>query len=99
MEVPGIVNQQRPTALSAHWASCVHGVSVEQLATQGYDFLICPNIALPIADDSIDLVITNSVPIDRVMFGEPSIQSSEIRRVLATSGQWVHDGTIRYTKP
>ena len=75
------------------------GLSIEQLAGQGHDFLICPNQALPIGDDSIELVVTNSVPIDSIMFGELTIQSSEIRRILATNGQWVHDGVPRYTKP
>lgn len=98
-EVSAVINQQRPAALSAHWGSCKLGISLEELATRGNDFLICPNAALPIDDDSIDLVITNSVPIDSVMFGEPTVQSSEIVRVLATNGRWVHDGRLRYTEP
>jgi hypothetical protein len=98
-EEPAIINQQRTAALSVNWASCVLGVSLEELAIQGHDFLICPNTALPIADDSIDLVITNSVPIDSVMFGEPTVQSSEIQRILASNGQWKHDTLLRYTKP
>jgi hypothetical protein len=77
----------------------MQGLTLEQLATQGNDFLICPNMALPISDDSIDLVVTNSVPIDVMLFGEPGVQASEIHRILAASGQWIHDGTIRYTKP
>jgi hypothetical protein len=98
-EEPATINQQRPAVLSVGWASCRQGVSLEQLATQGHDFLICPNVLLPIADDSIDLVITNSVPIDSVMFGEPTVQSSEIKRILATNGEWKHDANLRYTKP
>jgi hypothetical protein len=98
-EVPAVVNQQRPTALSATWRSCQAGIGLEQLTQAGNDFLICPNTQLPINDDSLDLVITNSVPIDRVVLGEPGIQSSEIRRILATGGQWMHDGAVRYTKP
>ena len=54
---------------------------------------------LPINDDSVDLVITNSVPVDIVSLGQPGVQSSEIRRILVAGGQWVHDGTVRYTKP
>jgi len=98
-EVPAVINQQRPAALSATWRSCVAGLTLEQLSLQGNDFLICPNVLLPINDDSIDLVITNSVPIDIVFLGEPGVQSSEIRRVLVSGGQWVHDGNIRYIKP
>lgn len=98
-EVPGVVNQQRPAALSPTWGSCVAGVTLEQLALQGHDFLICPNTALPINDDSVDRVITNSVPIDTVLLGQPGIQSSEVRRILVSAGEWVHDGAVRYTKP
>jgi hypothetical protein len=61
-EVQGVVNQQRPAALSSTWASCVTGDTLEQLALKGHDFLICENTSLPINDDSVDLVITNSVP-------------------------------------
>jgi len=98
-EVSGVVNQQRPAALSASWGACLTGQTLEQLAQQGHDFLICPNMQLPINDNSVDLVITNSVPIDRVVLGQPGVHSSEIYRILAPGGQWVHDGKVRYTKP
>ena len=98
-EVPKVINQQRPATLSPQWGSARQGFTLEELAIQGNDFLISPNAALPIGDGSIDLVLTNSVPIDSVMFGEPTVQTSEIHRILATNGRWVHDGTLRYTKP
>lgn len=99
-EVPGVVNQQRPAALSASWAACLPpGGTLEQLARNGHDFLICENTRLPINDDSVDRVITNSVPIDMVSLGQPGVQSSEIKRILVSGGQWVHDGTVRFTKP
>ncbi|MFO0926560.1 MAG: class I SAM-dependent methyltransferase [Gemmataceae bacterium] len=98
-EVPGVVNQQRAAALSSSWASCVRGEPVERLARAGHDFLICDNTRLPLADASVSLVLTNSVPIDIVVLGEPGVQSSEIRRILAPGGQWIHDGTLRYTRP
>jgi len=98
-EVLNVVNQQRPAALSNTWTSSVTGDSLEQLALKGNDFLICENTGLPINDDSVDLVITNSVPIDMVTLGQPGVQSSEIRRILASGGQWVHDGKVRFTKP
>lgn len=47
----------------------------------------------------MDLVITNSVPIDIPGLGGPGVQSSEIRRILRTGGQWIHDGQLTYTKP
>lgn len=98
-EVSGVVNQQRPAALSSAWGSSMTGVTLEQLTLQGHDFLICPNTRLPINDDSVDEVITNSVPVDTVILGAPGIQSSEVLRVLAPGGRWVHDGAVRYTKP
>jgi hypothetical protein len=98
-EVPDVVNQQRPAALSSSWGACVGGEAIEQLALKGHDFLICENANLPINDESVDLVITNSVPIDIVVLGQPGVQSSEISRILISGGRWVHDGTVRFTKP
>ena len=98
-ETQGVINQQPPFALSPGWASCIHGHTLEQLANQGLDFLICRNQKLPIQDDSMALVITNSVPIDTVVLGSPGVQTSEVHRVLAPGGRWVHDGNVRYTKP
>jgi hypothetical protein len=98
-EIPGVVNQQRPAALSAAWGSSTNGETLEQLAVAGNDFLLCDNTRLPLNDDSVDLVITNSVPIDVVVLGDPGVQSSEIQRVLAPGGRWVHDGAVRFIKP
>jgi hypothetical protein len=98
-EVQYVVNQQRPAALSSSWGSCMTGDTLEMLSLNGHDFLICENTHLPINDDSMDLVITNSVPIYIVSLGQPCIQSSEIRRILSSGGQWVHDGNLRFTKP
>jgi len=97
-EAAGIINQQRPAALSPTWGAALTGLSLADLAGQGHDFLICPNTRLPINDDSMDQVITNSVPIAFVL-GEPGVQSSEVLRILKPGGQWVHDGVVRYTKP
>ena len=97
-EEPGILNQQRPATVGSAWLSSNTGVTLAELA-QTNDFLICKNNALPIADDSIDRVYTNSVPIDLIVLGEPGIQSTEIMRILAGGGDWVHDGTVRYKKP
>lgn len=98
-EIAGVVNQQRPATLSAGWGASTTGDTLERLANQGHDFLICDNLNLPINDDSVDLVITNSVPIDVVVLGKHGVQSSEVRRILASGGRWVHDGNVRYTKP
>jgi hypothetical protein len=98
-EVLGVVNQQRRASLKAGWGSCIGGLPLDGLATKGHDFLICPNTALSINDESIDEVITNSVPVDRTVLGEPGIQSSEVERILVSGGTWIHDGSLRYTKP
>ena len=98
-EVRGVVNQQRPAVLSASWGACMTGQTLEQLTQQGHDFLVCPNIQLPINDASVDTIITNSVPIDLIVLGQPGVQSSEIYRILASGGQWIHDGNVRYTRP
>jgi hypothetical protein len=77
----------------------MNGDTLELLALNGHDFLICDNTQLPINDDSVDLVITNSVPIDTMSLGQPGVQSSEIRRILSSGGQWIHDWNVRFAKP
>jgi len=94
-----MINQQRPAVLSILWASCQQGQTLHDLTRLGHDFLICPNERLPLAANSIDLVVTNSVAVDQVVLGEPTIQSSEIYRILASPGRWVHDGLVRLLKP
>ena len=37
-EVPGVVNQQRPAALSPGWGASRTGDTLEQLALKGHDF-------------------------------------------------------------
>lgn len=54
-------------------------------------------MALP--DDSVDVVYTNSVPIDINSLLGPGVQSSEIRRILKPGGVWIRDGVLYYTKP
>lgn len=98
-EEPGVINQQQRSVLSASWLSSRAGISLEQLANQGHDFLICENEHLPINDDSVSVVYTNGVPIDITTFLGPGIQSSEVYRILAPGGQWIHDGNVRWTKP
>ena len=92
-EVPSVVNQQRRAVLSSNWRTCVNRDTLEQVALNGNDFLICDNTAIPIGDDSVDLFITNSVPIDIMVMGSPGTLSSEIKRILASGREWIHDGT------
>ncbi len=100
-EVAGCVNQQEATVLAASWRTCSAPVrTLQGLAQHGVDFLICPNSALPLDDNSIDEVYTNNVPVDRIgLLGRPGIQSTEIKRVLRSGANWIHDGLIIFTKP
>ena len=62
-------------------------------------FLFCRNIAIPFPDGSVDLVVSNSVPIDTITWLGPGIQSSEVRRLLRSGGIWRHDGIAVFSKP
>ncbi len=86
-EVAGVVNQQRSVALAPGWGASLTGETLEQLALKGHDFLICPNTHLPINNDSVELFITNSVPIDVVLRGSQACsraRSSASLRLLAS---------------
>ena len=67
------------------------------LIVVGHAFLC--NLDLPFADEGVDFVCSNNVPIDGSTWLGPGIQSSEIRRVLRSGGEWRHDGIIVFTKP
>jgi hypothetical protein len=98
-EVPGVLNQQGPWVLDPTWRSSRAGKTLQELLAQGHQFLITSNTNLPFAADSIEEVITNSVPIDVVTHRGPGVQSVEIKRILKPGGRWVRDGTVFYTKP
>ena len=98
-EVSGVLNQQRPAALSTAWRSCRGGATLQQLAQAQHDFLVCDNTDLAIMDGSVDMVITNDVPIDNVVLGDPGISSREIRRILCSGGRWLHNGEQVFTNP
>ncbi len=98
-EIPGVINQQGPWALGPNWWASRTGKTFHQLVADGHIFLICPNIPLPFPDDSIDLVYTESVPLDFNTPLGPGVQSSEIRRILKPGGQWIKNGNLEWTKP
>ena len=98
-EIPGVINQQGPWVLDPSWRSSRDGKTLQELVNEGHDFLICPNDRLPFLDNSVDVVYTNGVPIDRTTWLGPGVQSSEIHRILKTGGQWIKDGTLEWTKP
>jgi hypothetical protein len=99
-EVPGVLNQNIPRVAEPGWVSSRKRLSLWQLVSAGHQFLICVNTNLPIADASVDEVITRSIPkVDTVTHLGPSVQRSEIRRILKFGGRWFHNRRLRYTKP
>jgi hypothetical protein len=65
-EEPGVMNQQPPFALGPTWFSWRNaGKTLRELEAAGIPFIIADNTKLPFADDSVDEVITNGVPLDR----------------------------------
>ncbi|MCI0703426.1 MAG: class I SAM-dependent methyltransferase [Planctomycetia bacterium] len=98
-EIADVINQQGPWALDPNWRSSRQGKTLQELVKDGHDFLIAPNDRLPLPDNSVDRVYTDSVPIDVTTWLGPGVQSSEIRRILKSGGEWIRDGTLYYTKP
>jgi hypothetical protein len=98
-ELPGVLNQQPLAAADPMWFSLSRQTLIE-LIRSGLQFLICPNDALALPDECIDVVYTNYVPIDQVSMLGPGVQSSEIKRILKSGGRWIADhGTSTWTKP
>ena len=99
-EVADVLNQQGGWGvLMPGWRSSQRGDTFEDLVRAGHDFLIADNLHLPLPDDSVDEVITNNIPpVDSVTWLGPTVQSSEIRRILKSGGRWIHNGIVRYIK-
>jgi hypothetical protein len=98
-EVPGVINQQGPWVLGPTWRSSRDGKTLQELLADGHVFVIADNLHLPFPDDSVDEVLTNSVPIDTIGQHGPGVQSSEIRRILKSGGTWLNDGIVSLVKP
>jgi hypothetical protein len=99
-EVPGVLNQQGPWAVRRGWRSSRSGQSLQALARAGHPFLIADNVNLPLPDAAYDEVITNNTPPEdwRTNLG-PTVQTSEIQRILKTGGRWIHNGLVKWVKP
>ncbi len=97
-EEPGVINQQ-PEWMPGASAWAAVGPHLAALIAAGEVFLFCRNVELPFPDGTVDHVCSNSVPIDVDTWLGPGVQSSEIRRVLRSGGEWRHDGVTVYTKP
>ncbi len=101
-KIPGVLNQQPPWALNPGWRSTTignPGETIRDLEAEGHQFVIAPNDRLTFADESVDVVYTNSVPIDMSTHRGPGVQSSEIRRILKPEGVWIKSSRGWYRKP
>ena len=97
-EEPDVINQQPewvPTP--AHWTTA--GPHLGPLIVAGEAFLFCRNTELSFPDGTVDYVFSNNVPIDIQTWLGPGVQSSEVRRVLRSGGEWRHNGVVVYSKP
>jgi hypothetical protein len=99
-EVPGVLNQNIRRIAEPGWISSRARKSLWELVSAGHQFLICDNVNLPIASASVDEVITIAIPkVDTVTYLGPSVQRSEIQRILKRGGRWIHNRRVRYVKP
>ncbi len=99
-EVPGVLNQQGRWVFGPHYHSSQGSLTFAQMVAAGHDFLIADNTSIPLPDACCDEVITNNVPpVDSHTHLGPTVQTSEIRRILKSGGQWIDDGVVRYVKP
>ena len=97
-EVVDVLNQQPLAAAAANWRS-QSGLTLTQLMSAGDNYLVCPNDALALPDECVEIVYTNNVPIDQPSTLGPGVQSSEIRRILKSGAVWLRDGVSYYIKP
>jgi organic radical activating enzyme len=76
------------------WRASRNGKTIQELQKEGHQFVVEDNKKLPFKNNSIDEVITSSVPIDIDTFLELRVQSSEIKRILNKKGKWINNGKI-----
>jgi hypothetical protein len=98
-EDPDCINQQPPW-LDLDAPISRTGQPLRTLTQAGIPFLFCENTPLPFPDSKVDEIVTNSVPVDlgTTSLG-PTLDSSEIKRVLKQGGTWYHDGVLVHRKP
>lgn len=90
-EVADAINQQ-PEWNSLGTLSSRTGTPFGLMLIHGSPFLFCSSNSLPFPDESVDEVITNSVPIDQSSFFGSGVSSSEIMRVLKLGSSWIDNG-------
>ena len=100
-EIPDVLNQQGSWVVTnSHWRSSREGKTFGELIAEGHNFLICSNLHLPLPDESVDVVYTNGVPVDRISILGPGVQSSEVQRILKRGGEWrIDEGAGLWIKP
>jgi hypothetical protein len=99
-EVSGVLNQQGRWVVRPGFRSSAGSQTFRQLVDAGHQFLICDNASIALPDESVDEVITNNIPpVDSWTWLGPTVQTSEIRRILKSGWRWVHNGVVRFTKP
>jgi hypothetical protein len=97
-EVGDCINQQPTWADLGDLASRT-GQPLRDMLQNGTPFLFCDNTQLPFPECSVDEVLTNGVPIDRLTWKGPGISSNEIKRVLKSGGIWWDNGVAVFTRP
>jgi hypothetical protein len=99
-EIPDVLNQQGPWVVRPGWRSSLGGLTLYALVQAGHSFLIADNLNLPLPDAAYDVVITNNTPPEDGFTNlGPTVQTSEIQRILRTGGRWVHNGQVKWVKP
>ena len=99
-EVPAVLNQQGRWVVHRGWRSSLTGQTFQALVRAGHTFLVADNLALPLPSGAYDEVITNNTPPeDAITHLGPTVQTSEIRRILKAGGRWIHNGLVRWVKP
>ncbi len=99
-EAPGVLNQQGRWVVRSGWRSSRRGLTLQALVRAGHPFLIADNVNLPLPDASYDEVLTNNTPPeDSITIWGPTVQTSEVQRILKPGGGWIHDGFVKWVKP
>ena len=99
-EEPDCLNQQPFWLDLAVYVQSRTGISLQIVLNRGdQPYVFCDNRYLPFSSDYFNAVLTNGVPVDKITLWGPGVQSSEIRRVLRSGGEWIHDGIPVYRKP
>jgi hypothetical protein len=82
-EIREALNQQGVWIFPATWFTSREGKSLSASIADGVQYVVSDNRILQFADESVDEVFTNGVPIDgHDTFLGSSVQSREIRRIL-----------------